>query len=235
MKTSTPILEQRCPSCGGLFTISAGSRKKRVQCPQCREIVSLVPPPETKGTRDTDAMGDSAAVPGWMARCELLQARIETLEQQVEALMVSPRTRPALIPERLDDVSPVPREVAESGAPRGEFSRSFQAATNDIALVVTAGDSAARRVADTLAEILARAGWSVRGVTENRAMALGCSGITLAASQTLPLQRLTGTLNALREAGFATTLQLDPERGASDTMLIVGMGTGSESGAGLES
>ena len=71
----------------------------------------------------------------------------------------------------------------------------------------------------------------MRGVTEDQATAPACSGLTLVASPTLPLPRVTSTLNALREAGFAMAFQLDPERGSGETLLIVG----SENEAALKS
>ena len=252
VKASAPTLEQSCPACGGLFTVSPASRKKKVQCPQCREIVTLPQPDEVNGTPET------GAAPDWVARCEMLQARIEALEHQVEALMVTPRTRAPLIPRRLHDFDPVSREdllpgdlaegaspagggerrevfrtepPAEEAAPREVFTRSFQPSTPEIGLLVSAGDGAARRLAETLSKILTRTGWKVRGVTEDQATAPACSGLTLVASPTLPLPRVTSTLNALREAGFAMAFQLDPERGPGETLLIVG----SENEAGLKS
>lgn len=258
VKTSAPILEQSCPACGGLFTVSAASRRKKVQCPQCREIVSLTPPDELNGKPETDA------APDWMARCEMLQARIEALEHQVEALMVTPRTRAPLIPGRAHDFGPVSRQdllpgdlpegregashadggerrevfrmetPSEETAPRGVVARTFQLSAPEIGLLVSAGDGAARQMAETLTTILAGSGWKVRGVTEDQATALACSGLTLVASPALPLQRVTSTFNAMREAGFAVTFQLDPERGTGETLLIVGAATGPENEAGLE-
>lgn len=259
VKTSAPILEQSCPACGGLFTVSAASRRKKVQCPQCREIVSLPESDDVNGTPETDA------APDWLARCEMLQARIEALEHQVEALMVTPRTRAPLIPGRAHDFGPVSRQdllpgdlaedrgrashadggerrevfrtetPAEETVPREVVVRSFQPSAPEIGLLVSAGDGAARRVAETLTKILAGSGWKVRGVTEDQATALACSGLTLVASPALPLQRVTSTFNALREAGFAMTYQLDPERGSGETLLIVGAATGPENETGLES
>lgn len=258
-KTSAPILEQSCPACGGLFTVSAASRRKKVQCPHCREIVSLGLPNDVNGTAETDA------APGWMARCEMLQARIEALEHQVEALMVTPRTPAPLIPRRHHDFGLVshedrlPGDLAERDAesshagggegrevfhaeapaaeavPREVVVRSFQPSALEIALLVAAGDAAARQVAETLTKILVGSGWKVRGVTEDQDSASACSGLTLVASPDLPLQRVTSTFNAMREAGFAMTFQLDHERGSGETLLIVGTATGAANEAALES
>lgn len=115
------------------------------------------------------------------------------------------------------------------------FARNFQPPTLEIGLLVPAGDAAARRVAETLTGVVIRAGWKVRGVIEDLTPIHGRSGLTLAVAPTLPLRQVTSTLNALREAGFAVTFQLDPERGGSEAMLMVGPSAGTETAAGLKS
>lgn len=190
----------------------------------------LAEPDETNGTPETEAGRDVPAAPDWQARCEILQARIEALEHQVEALMVTPRTSGPLVPERRHDFGPISREhlsPAESEERREIFrpeppTDAAVPGVAEIGILVTAGDAAARQLAETLTGILAGAGWKVRGVTE--APVVSCRGLTLAAAPTLPLQRVTSTLNALREAGLAMTFQLDPERGPSETVMIVGAG-----------
>lgn len=259
MKMSAPTPEQRCPACDGVFTISSANRRKRVQCPQCREVVTLVEPGELNGAGGLHAAPELPPVDGWKELCEALQARIETLEHQVEALMVTPRTNSSLIPERLNDRSQSPcdrgspgilpqngqeshadgterREVfrtempAPEAKPHAASGRSFQPSAPEIRLLVTSEDGAAGRVTATLTEILVRTGWTVRGVTEVMALANDRGGLTLAAAPTLPLPRVTSTLNALREAGFAVTFQLDSERDANEALLIVGAGSENEPG-----
>ena len=242
LKAYAPILEQKCPACGGAFTISTASLKKKVQCPHCREVVTLSEPDELNGTPETLAGPGLPAVPDWMARCEMLQARLEALEHQVEALMVTPRTHAPLIPEQRRDFNPLSREQLPPGVSverreishpespasqvtaRDVFPRPGQAIEPEIGILVAAGDGAARRLAEKLSETLVRAGWKVRGVTEIAALPEGCRGLTLAAAPSLPLPRVTNTLNALREAGLAMTYQLDPQRGVSETVMIVGAG-----------
>ena len=222
-----------------------------MQCPQCREIVLLPAPGAQNGTPHPEA------APEWMARCEMLQARIEALEQQVEALLVSPRPRPPLFAESLADFRaeraavPVPEEQPETSdapAPRREifreekpdddaamqamFARKYQPPANDIGLLLPAGDGAAQQSVAALTAILVQAGWQVRGVTEDGHFPPeGRRGLTLAAAPTLPLPRITGTLNALRAAGFSVGLQIDPERAAHETVLLVATAAESENGA----
>ena len=252
LKTSAPILEQSCPACGGRFTIGSAGRKKKVQCPQCREVVLL------NGTAHAEAAPASPAAPEWLARCEMLQARIDALEQQVEALLVAPRARPPLFAENLADFRAVraevpppddPAETPDAPVPRREifreekpdddaamremFARKYQPPANDIGLLLPAGDGAARQSVEALTAILVRAGWQVRGVKEDRHFPPESRrGLTLAAAPTLPLPRITGTLNALREAGFSVGFQIDPKRGSNETVLIVATDAGAENGDG---
>ena len=251
-KNSVPNLEQRCPACAGLFTISPASRKKRVQCPHCREIVTLTEPAEINGAADSIEKRPAPAPPEWLARCDQLQARIEALEQQVEALMVSPRPHAALLPDLLSGFrdQPTPSEPAETHSPapptgdrpprefprvavpppepepEPAFMRNFQVPTPEIGLLVAAGDEAAQRAAQALSDLLAKTGWKVRAARQDVNLPPGDGGLTLAAAPTLPVQRVTSTLNALRTAGYAVTYQLDPTRGPGEATLIVGAGAG---------
>ncbi len=253
VKMSAAIPEQTCPACGGAFTVSAANRKRKVQCPQCRAVVSLPAPVELDGTQASEDGRNLPAAPEWMARCEMLQARIEALEQQVEALLSESRTSPSRIPEGLADIGGVVREQRRARRPvesREDFpaetpeakeeprlgiERVFQPPTPEIGLVCIAGDGAARKVAEALSEVLARSGWKVRGVTEDKSLPPDCSGLTLSAASSLPLERGTSTLNALRQAGYAVTFQLDPGRDSRETILIVGAGAGLDSGTGAKS
>jgi len=237
MKKATPsVSEQQCPACGGLFTISAASRKKRVQCPRCREVVTLDDP--------ADAAPAPVATPDWAARCDQLQARIEALEQQAEARAVAPRPHAAL----LADSSPMSRAQLLTGdaapertvrAPAGDEAahpvlrpeRRAGDPLREIALVVAAGDDTGRAIAENLREILARAGWEVSAIRTAEAKARKHAGLVLAAGPALPTGRITGTMQALREAGLSMSFQLDPERGDGDAVMIIGAGAGQEKDA----
>jgi hypothetical protein len=250
MKTNAHSREQRCPACGGLFTISAGRRKK-VQCPQCREVVTLddfAPSIERKNNPVAEA--DLAANPERIAAWESLRSRIETLEQQVEALMVASRERSPLLPERvensdsaatqagagLDAATKEPRRngsAADSTVPthveNGKMDEEailarFQRA-GEGALCVVAGDRAAWEVANALSEVLATAGWTMGGIVEDAALSRGCRGLTLSIGPAVPIRRVTRTLEALRKAGYGLTFQIDPERTSSEAILIVGSGS----------
>ncbi len=226
MKATPPVLEQKCPACGGAFTINTSSRKKRVQCPQCREVVDLAEPePEPAGP----------AVPEWAARCEMLQARIEALEHQVEALSIAPRPHSAL----LADSSPMSREQllagdgaevrpvrlpAEKSEARELFrtARSAGGALREIAILVHPGDAAGYALAEKLTKILASVGWNVGAVRETQSSTAKHGGLVLAAGPALPIERITATLNALGADGFGLNFQVDPERGDGDAVLLIG-------------
>jgi hypothetical protein len=220
------------------------TKRKKVQCPQCREVVTLTESAPTNRTPDLDAGRDLSTKADWMARCENLRTRVETLEQQVEALMVSSRARTSLLPKRLDSSSAVPcdaplppdplengtvqREAPVAATSVAQAGRNRETPTGEVALVVTVGDRAAWQLAESLTEILVRAGWTVGGITENKALAHSFRGLTLAVGSAIPLQRVTRTLSALREAGYGMIFQIDPELGANEAALIVGAGAGSE-------
>ena len=232
MKATPPVLEQKCPACGGAFTINATSRKKRVQCPQCREVVDLADPAAPK---DAPASAPEPTAPEWAARCDVLQARIEALEQQVEALSIAPRPHSAL----LTDSSPMSREQllagdgaevrpvrlpAEKSEARELFrtARSAGGALREIAILVNPGDAAGHALADKLAKILASVGWNVGAVRETQSNTAKHVGLVLSAGPALPIERITATLNALGADGFGLNFQVDPERGDGDAVLLIG-------------
>ena len=75
--------EARCPACGG--TIKVIGRRRRVQCPKCREVVTLelaAEPPARlpKPPPPTAAPDDSAREP---AHIEAIETRIAALEESV--------------------------------------------------------------------------------------------------------------------------------------------------------
>lgn len=227
LKTTPPVLEQKCPACGGAFTINATSRKKRVQCPHCREVVDLAGP--------ADSPPPEPAAPDWAARCDVLQARIEALEQQVEALSIAPRPHSAL----LADSSPMSREQLLAGdagevrpvrlpAENGEARELFHpipsagGSLRDIAVLVNPGDSAGRATAEKITKILAVTGWNVGAIRDTQSNTAKHVGLVLSAGPALPVERITTTLNALRAEGFGLSFQVDPDRGGGDAVLLIG-------------
>lgn len=231
MKNSPPsLLEQQCPECAGLFSISSTSRKKRVQCPRCRAVVTLAEPPAAAPA--AEPVAESA--PEWAARCDQLQMRIEALEQQVEALAVAPRRHASL----LRDSSPMSHAQILGGAEEARplFRPVLRAgeALWEIALLVATGGGEGRAVAEKLSGILREAGWKVRAVRESDGKPSGRAGLILAAGPALPTARITGTMRALREAGFGMSFQLDPDRGEGDAVLLVGEGAGQEKDAAVK-
>jgi hypothetical protein len=202
------------------------------------------------------AEADLAANPERMAAWESLRSRIETLEQQVEALMVSSRARSPLLPERVEDSSPATTgllhdgpaaETAGSATANSPGSESVpkspgvednaksepQAArarerAGEAALRVVAGDRAAWQIANTLSGVLVNVGWTVGVIVEDAALSRGSRGLTLSIGSAVPIRRVTRTLEALREAGYGLTFQIDPEDLSDEALLIVGVGSGPE-------
>lgn len=71
----------RCPACGASITVSrSSSHRRKVQCPKCRDIVTLGPAEPLAATNPTD----SAAMQ--VAELWLKFARLETLDGRIAAL-----------------------------------------------------------------------------------------------------------------------------------------------------
>lgn len=244
VKMNTHSREQTCPACGGVFTATIGRRKK-VQCPKCREVVTLPEEAETENRADLTAVRKLSRESA--ESFENLRMRIETLEHQVEAMLGAARPRSSLILDRLhapvsemlpevsissDSSAPArPREAEITYEPAGsEIAQPDSPAEppkagpplRDLLLLVTPGDAGARRVARVLPEILAQAGWRALDAREDPGISPATRGLILSAGPALPLPKVTRTLEVLRDAGFAMAFQIDPERGMSEAALIVG-------------
>jgi hypothetical protein len=249
MTKVSPSQEQRCPACGGKFTVTAPAKKKKIQCPRCRAIVS--PASSSLFMQNEDAGSDSASAPEpeWKTQCEQLRARIERLENDMESLLRAPPPKPRDPKEPISHgsaaaagelhggryaVSPVsefsfPPAVTERARPPNEsasFGPPRQSAGSkqleEICLTTTSDDAGTVRVVEMLTAILTDAGWKVRRGTHVGNGAGTSPGLTLIASPALCRERLSRAFTALSAVGFALTLHLDQNRRPNETMLFVG-------------
>src|SRR5687768_5565917 len=231
MTKSPPSQEQRCSACGGQFTVATSGKKKKIQCPRCRAIVSTADTPVRK---PIEAEGPAAAAE-WAGQCASLCARIERLERQVELLLrgASDNSRELTAPaspasastpdescgdERRDEPPIFSAPAAEPERLRNRFapsgpSRKANGSTafDEILLRTMCDEGENSRVVAVLTAILMDVGWKVRRGSHREQGAGASLGLTLTASPDLCRQRLSQTFSALSAAGFSLTLHLDPK------------------------
>ena len=244
MTKSPPSQEQQCSACGGKFTVALSGKKKKIQCPRCRAIVSTTGKPE--GEQIEAAGSEPAPATEWAAQCALLCARIERVERQVESLLrgaandsaeltapASPASAPAAdgcrAEERRDEAPIFSSPAAEPERSRNGFAASGRSrksngstALDEIYLRTMCDDGENGRVVAVLTAILMDVGWKVRHGSHREHGAGASLGLTLTASPALCRQRLSQTFSALSAAGFSLALHLDPKLEPGETALLVG-------------
>lgn len=244
MTKSPPSQEQRCSACGGKFTFATSGKKKKIQCPRCRAIVSTTDPP---ARRQIEAEGNEPVrAAEWEGQCALLCARIERLERQVELLFHAatenpPELRAAAAPrsastadgccaeEKRDERVTLSSPAAEPERPRNGLAMSGRSrksngatALDEIVLQMMCDEGDKSRVVDVLTSILMDVGWKIRHGCHREHPAGNSPGLTLTASPALCRQRLSQTFSALSAAGFPLTLHLDPKLHPGETALLIG-------------
>jgi phage FluMu protein Com len=176
--------EERCPACGAVFAPSLGVRRKKVQCPKCREIVMLKSPAPAAPTIPVALVAGESAPPATaelvelralVSRLETLPGRVELLEKQLEWLMDHrPAAEASLLRpgQRLRWLRSAPVPWTGEGEPlagvQGEIllhnARALRSAA--LTIVVTAADAQARRLAERIKDLFCQAAWLVEGVHE---------------------------------------------------------------------
>ncbi len=208
--------EMQCPACGHTIKSTAGGGRRRVQCPKCREVVELTAPP-------TQAAPDLVAL---LDRCELLDARIRTLEKILLQLASERSAQPtSLEPSRKLRwvASPAECEWPEGFPPELEAAllHNLNAMpSRAITIQAAAGDTAARWRAERLKEIFQRARWAVHGPREVSPPGEE-HGLSLAVGSLPPSSDVAATYLALTASGFSPHSLLDPNLGGDDAVLIV--------------
>lgn len=206
--------ETACPACGAAIKWPASSRRRRVQCPKCREVVTLgepivpqnpSPPPLPPSAREVGSERDHS-------RIEVLEARVDALEERMknQAATDSVPAPAAAHASKLqwvsgasvqsDDVAPGQEEALVhnlSGIP-----------SQAITIRTAAGDRAALKRAQWFKTIFERARWSVHGPEEVSPIGVG-QGLSLAVSSLPVAKEAAATYLALKAAGFDATPVLD--------------------------
>ncbi len=124
--------ETACPACGGAIKAPASARRRRVQCPKCREVVFL----ESMST--LPPMTDVAAAPAPVVNTDE-RGRIDRLEARVEALEAALRESAVALRQSIEasrETASVLRDsVAAAREPVSSASEVDSATTESAALV----------------------------------------------------------------------------------------------------
>lgn len=191
-----------CPACGAAIKLAA--KASRVQCPSCREVVTLSAPPPP------------VVVPAERSRIDELEERVAKLERLLEeAVSGAAAASASKLKWLAGNVEP------DFSHKRAEVlcHNLGTVSAHPITIQSTAGDDEARERAEWFKDVFERARWPVRG-PEDAPPAATRRGLALATS--LPVSpEAAATFMALRAAGFELATAYDPELGASEERLIV--------------
>ena len=217
-----PPASVHCPACGAAINgVSAGTRKRRVQCPKCRVVVELggrneepasLPAPVSNVPTDAESR----------ERIATLEERVAKLEKAIEALASQPVTTVEAAPkwkwitpsESHEDAS-VSAEIADALLHNlAAFDR------HAIAIQSATGNEHARQRADGLKVIFERARWKVAGPHDVEPRTTD-SGLFLAVG-TLPVPEEAAAAHfAMTASGFHLQSVLDSNIADHGTILIV--------------
>jgi hypothetical protein len=199
--------ETVCPACGAAIKVSASAKRRRVQCPKCREVVFIDGTAE-KEPETAPPAPPSPPVPDIAAetrsRMDLLEARVEALEAALRDAMAATRAPQAGTPQRkLLWVTTTPGQPPEFSAEQDRALSYNLGGVRSQAITIRtpAGDPMARARAEWFKNIFERAGWTVHGPVEimpNEAN----SGLSLAVPELPVAKDAAATYLALKAAGF---------------------------------
>jgi hypothetical protein len=195
--------ETVCPACGAGIKAGPSTRRRRVQCPKCREVVFLESPhgkePETAPPPSValDAAGEKRG------RLELLEARVEALEAALRDAMAARPTASGTPQRKLLWVTSTPGSAPSFSPEQGHalFHNLGGVRSQAITIRTPAGDPAAYAHAEWFKAIFERAGWTVLG-PEEIAPHARLSGLSLAVPELPVAKDAAATYLALKAAGF---------------------------------
>lgn len=217
--------ETACPACGTAISTASIGRRRRVQCPKCREVVEL-------GVAEKSAPKIAAlpSVPVEEARAPAatiaaLEARIAALEQAAKAAAsVQPIEIVIQRPERkwkwlahssAHEAGTLPTNISEVFL---QNLGNYDGQT--IAIRIPGGDPHAASRAASLKDVFERAQWNVDGPVE-AAPRNSETGLFLAVGG-LPLPSAAAAAYfAMTTSGFTIQSFFDPRLRNDETILIV--------------
>jgi len=214
VKRSTPLdtNETVCPACGAGIKASPSARRRRVQCPKCREVICIESTlgPEPEPLPAPAPVVDTTAAET-RSRIELLEARVESLEATLRDVMAAGRIAAANTPQRkFMWIGVTPGRGPDFSSEQGNALVHNLGTVRSQAITIRTptGDIAARAHADWFKAIFERAGWTVLGPDEVPPNTAG-AGLSLAVPELPVAKEAADTYLALKAAGFEAIPVLD--------------------------
>lgn len=229
---STSPSNIECPSCGAVFSIATLGKRRRVQCPKCREVVTLEKEKEKKEV-PTDVIealkSEVDVLRAEVERLSAMEARVAALERELSSLRIE--AQPEVIessaqPLHLRWLSRKDAEAAHEDAaldPKREeilLHNLQQSPGKMIAIRSAAGDPNARQLAERFKAVFERSSWRVVGVDEV-VLPTAQHGLALAGGALPTPPDLASAYIAFTAAGFDLVPRLDPALEPNDAVLIV--------------
>ena len=217
--------ETPCPSCEAPISTASIGRRRRVQCPKCRQVVDLraAEKPAPKAIALSLPLDEEPRVP--LAKIAVLEARIAALEEA--AKMASPLKPIEIVVQRPErkwkwlahspahDAEKLPTNITEIFLQNlGNYDG------HTIAIQLASAEPGAFARAMNLKGVFDRAQWTVTGPGEVLPRNAE-TGLFLAVGS-LPLPPAAAAAYfAMTTSGFAVQSFLDPKLGNDETILIV--------------
>jgi len=225
-ESTGPSSDITCPSCGATFSGAALGKRRRVQCPKCREVVTL----EAKSpTTDLDRLkAELAELQGEVKRLAGLEARVAALEETLGIHFGTPDAEPETVasPTHLRWLHRAETDSPENDRlldPRREaiLQHNLQQSPGKLISIRSAmGDPVARELAERFKAVFERSSWRVDGV-EEMPVSMAEHGLALAGGALPTPPDLATAYMAFTAAGFDFVPKLDPSLEPTDAVLIV--------------
>ena len=225
MKRMPDRIEAQCPRCGAAFVIVSMSRRRKIQCPKCRQTVAVA-----QAEQPADAEPDEDP-------SEPVANRVTNFDAVPEPTpatsLVELFPEPSAVPAPTDSLLCAGQQLRwlrrdpssgcvenEDGEQREVLLHNLRAmGRRQIVIESVLDDKESRPLAEQLSATFREAGWSVFAAQPS-ARKQRATGLIIAAGQ-CPLPRAaTATYMALKAAGFPITSRLDSALGPEQSVLI---------------
>jgi hypothetical protein len=220
-------IEAHCPNCQAAFVTTPMGRRKKIQCPKCREVILLTQPPEPGAIR-LPTVEEFEELKHRVARHEALIEKLLAREvRTAEAPIAGPPGGDSLLCpgtslrwlRRAEDPAGSADVDAEQQAVLLHNLRAM--GQREVVMRSTHEDAAAWRLGERLSELFREAGWNVEGPDQAPERAHD-RGLVLAAGDCPLPKAASATYMALKASGFPITSRLDADLRPDQAVLIAG-------------